>query len=727
MMQQPQMQPQFQQKKRIPGGVRRRGQKLPVVFSRRNVRPVLFVSFLFLASFLALPSLFASLVLWRMQREEKDREYQRWITAIAILGGLLYLCWVLLAIPFPAIFSMIWNDAVAHLWQNAAIDLIRFWLVNLMLAPAFVSLLSYFSPPDGVGLGSKPKQPGGHHQEERGQQAETDKGEELNQEDEVQLELARLEKMVAEKEASFSQLPVMHTNVTATAATLPVTGQILQQLGTYQAGELTEYVLNGEFLVVPDFLELHGVIVGEPKFGKTTTLLALVAIAMQYGKKVVYLDLKGSRKTAAQFLALVRQYSAAGRVGVFPLEAYSGWRGDAQSLYNRLMQQVDPASHPFYRAGVGSAAVSLAVKAPMGPPRNSYQFLERLDKEWLEAAYAQDGQALREIRDIAPHIGGIQLVFAGFFRGLAGALDGKWAMDDVDHAYIGMDGVSHREEAAAFGRYILDDAAHYAMSRKDPDEQILLIIDEFGALESTNATRLFESIREAGMAVYAAAQSYMGLGQERDDVLAASAVKILHRCGSPEPIIRYAGQREQYSISRIVGGQGDDEDIAHPLANKLPDAQTQNIIRPQKEFTVPPEEAQQLERGYVIVISGGKAAFVHVKAPMFVQNVLLAAVRFMNQAPRFKPLAPPSVGEQPLQPITTQGKKPAANQKARQPRQQPNLQMLQSQPPSPQGGGQGKKQPQQSAGASPSQQQNSSQQSQQQTSRNGGQDDDFFQ
>jgi hypothetical protein len=595
-------------------------------FLRRG-RSLVFVFFVLLSSVLAFPALFMSLLLWCGFDMERDYdEYRRIVWMAAIIGMLLYIGWVQLVAPFPQMFIALWGKFVDHLWQDAAIELVLLWLVNMMLTPLFVLLLSFFDTPPQVLLSLSK------------QATDEEKGERDQEEDTVQDEFEGWEKMFGEKETSSSSLlPGV------SAAALPETDKLIQPLGTYLAGELTEYVLNGEFLVGPDLFALHGVVVGEPMFGKTTTLLALAAIAMQYGKKVIYLDLKGSRKTAAQFLALMRQNST-GRVGLFPIEAYNGWKGDSQAIVERLLQQVDLVSHLFDHAGDGSTAVSLAVKAPGGLPHNSAEFLERLDVEWLELAYAHDVQALSEIRDIAAHIRGVRLIFADFFCGLAGSLDGTWAIDDVDHAYIGMDGVSQREEAAAFGRYILDDATSYAMSRKDPHEQILLIIDEFGLLESTNVTRWFESIRKAGTSVYAAGQSYRSLGQERDTLLAASAVKILHRCGSPEPFIRFVGRCEQDNISRVRGVQTDDENMASSLANRLAgttDIQQHRLKKPQEEFVVSPEDVQRLERGQVIMIVDDRATSLYVKSPVLVQNVLLAAVRYINQGPVFKSLSLP--------------------------------------------------------------------------------------
>ena len=167
-----------------------------------------------------------------------------------------------------------------------------------------------------------------------------------------------------------------------------------------------------------------------------------------------------------------------------------------------------------------------------------------------------------------------------------------------------MDSITHKEEAALLGRYLLADAADFATSRKPEDDQVLLLIDEFGGLRSTNATDLYEKIREAGMSVYAAAQSYHALGDERDHVLAASSVKILHRCGNPKAILDYAGERERFTYSRLIGAAESDEEVLHPLANQSYDRSSEHhtVMHPQKELAVLLEDVLQLELGQIALI-----------------------------------------------------------------------------------------------------------------------------
>jgi hypothetical protein len=250
----------------------------------------------------------------------------------------------------------------------------------------------------------------------------------------------------------------------------------LQPLGTYLGGELDAWVYGGQLCVPLEALSLHGTGLGEPGFDKTITLLGLATIAARYGMQVIYLDLKGSPKTAAQFVATMR-----------------------------------------------------------------YVGLERLNAGWLKRAY--DGKshwnAQRTLRKVQSHINATSLAYDGFFAAADGGLDGTFALEDGDAVYIGLDGSALREQTAGIGRYVLEDCAHSATARKQASVRALMIIDEFGVLKTSNAANHYERVREAGMAMWAAAQSYHGLGAERASVLSASSIKIVHRCGEPEEVVKF--------------------------------------------------------------------------------------------------------------------------------------------------------------------------------------------
>ena len=589
-------------------------------------RLALSVLFVLLVALVALPTLFIGLILWWIANHVFDRrEYWRGLWAAAVFGVVVYITWIYLSNPWPFLWSTLTLAIVRHLWHAAEQSGFFLWLFNLWLAPACAPVLAGLFPSNLTRrmAAAVPKE--GSLQDE---QAENTR---------ITRQLARLQQVTASMKE-----PSVPTAVTPFAQPAPGRGQTL---GRYLRGELARQVQNGLFYLPPDFFDAHGTLAGEPKSGKSTTLIKLAAIARAYSRRVIFLDLKGSRRTAALFLAAMVELGIR-NVRMYPLQAYDGWRGDGQALYNRLMQQIDPSSHPFYRSGVGSTIIALACKAPSGPPRNSYEFMRRLDYDWLMDTYAQNAQAIRDIENAAPHIAGAALVFSGFFRGMNGGLDGQWAFEDCDACYLGVNGIAHREEAAALGRYLLDDAAHFASVRKLQEEKALLIIDEFGVLESNNATRLYEGVREAGLCVYAASQSYKSLGPERDDLLDASPVKILHRCGNPEPFVKYAGKREIYKFSLSLSHdfQAESDDLYHPYANK-PGA-AGGFMRPQEEYAVPIEDVQQLDLGHIVLLQSGHPAYIQVEPFALSSQLVQAANDFILSAGRYQPMMPPKDEEQ---------------------------------------------------------------------------------
>jgi len=326
-----------------------------------------------------------------------------------------------------------------------------------------------------------------------------------------------------------------------------------------------------------------------------------------------------------------------GRIAVYPQQAYSGWRGDATALYNRLMALIDPGTHPHYRR-ITSTLVSLAVHAPIGPPRSSQEFLARLDEQWLRYAYAGKihWYAQRKINKLSRHIYETSLTYDGFFDALGTSLDGAFAYEDADAVYIGLDGDALKEQAVNMARYLLEDAAHYVKHRKAPGVRTLCIIDEFGALGISNVTGLYEHMREAGLSMWASAQSYAGLGSERDNVLAASSIKILHRCGDPEELVKFAGQREVPAFSRTLDEEGD-EHLFPPESAHMPRGRT--TVHMQRQYAVPIEDVQQLALGTIALITGGLHAWVQVYPVALPEDLLRMATAFVS-APPEEPSAP---------------------------------------------------------------------------------------
>ncbi|HWD10040.1 MAG TPA: hypothetical protein VHA57_13210, partial [Actinomycetota bacterium] len=372
-------------------------------------------------------------------------------------------------------------------------------------------------------------------------------------------------------------------------------------LGAMLAGDLVEWSRQeggSLWLRYPAAdLARHGVVVGAAGSGKTETLLRIASLAAaEYRWQVVFIDAKGDPATRDRFAGAMGACGTA--VRTFPAEAYDGWRGDTRALVNRLME-VSDFSEPYYRE-MALRVLDLAVSSPDGLPRSSGELLARLSKPALRAAYRRAGLAA-EIEELAPRdVAGVANRYRAFFGAVGQSLDGSWAFEDAPACYLLLEGLALKAEAARLGRYFLEDFAHYAAARKSPEAPVLLVVDEFSALESTaDAAHLFERLRSFGAAVVISSQGYAGLGRAADRILDAAHTLIVHRSADPERLVARAGTVSRLDHTRYTGA-GD------------PGGRSGMVTR-REQPRVKPNEVRQLPVGEAMVISGGRSARVRVE------------------------------------------------------------------------------------------------------------------
>jgi len=351
-------------------------------------------------------------------------------------------------------------------------------------------------------------------------------------------------------------------------------------LGEARGGDLTDWIRYGQVFYPADVLGRHLVVVGGTGSGKTETLLRLAyGAAADLGWQVLHLDAKGDPSNVHRFVAGMH---AAGvdRVRVFPEESYDGWQGEPIALLNRLMA-IEDFSEPYYRS-VTKLLLAEAVKHPVGPPRSAADLFDRL-----------------QARGPGKEAQGAVARYRSFFEVLEGKLDGSWAFEDAGAAYLLLDGLALKEEAAGLGRFLIEDFAHYVARRKPVDRRVLLFVDEFSALSmDADAANLFERVRSLGASVIVSSQSYAGLGVGGDRILDAAAGLICHQSADPERLAARAGTRP--SIERTI--QISTEDGPTGLGS----------LRQQDAFRVHPDKVRQLEVGECFVIAQGRAARVCV-------------------------------------------------------------------------------------------------------------------
>ena len=208
-------------------------------------------------------------------------------------------------------------------------------------------------------------------------------------------------------------------------------------LGIALDGDLASW-RQGRYVVPP--AQLRGkamAVVGAPGAGKTITLLRLAYLAGVLGRKVCFVDCKGTDPTLVPALiAAYRLGNPTARVGCWPSTAMDMWRGSPAQVQSRLLA-VEQFTEPFYQR-VASAGLRLALTAPDMPPvEGSDELLRRLDVDELAALWEGRPLQLKDIEAIGDHLPGARLRYADFFAALAGAFDrGRWSYEDVDLAVL---------------------------------------------------------------------------------------------------------------------------------------------------------------------------------------------------------------------------------------------------------------------------------------------------
>jgi helicase HerA-like protein len=365
------------------------------------------------------------------------------------------------------------------------------------------------------------------------------------------------------------------------------------------SGERALPTVGRAVLVSPGRLCRHVLVCGATGSGKTETVLRLAwTVAKCSGAPVFYLDGKGDRDTARRFCGLMAD---AGReTRVFPVEAFDGWRGEPHEIQGRLMEIIDystvgPAS--WYR-DIAKTTLGLVCAHPEGPPRSSTEALLRMNLPGLRGAHpgSSAAKALSESQ-----VNQVRLRYEAFFGQTRGALDGRWAWEDTQAAYLLLDSLALREETSGLARFLFEDFAHYFTARKARGQFCVLIVDEFSALASNaGMAGRVEQARGFNTGLVLAPQVVAGMGDEVEAarILGSVETVICHRVNTPEEIITLAGTRRVVEYSSHYGMEG---------------ATGEGSARVQHQYKVDPNHVRSLPPGVAFIISRGRAMKAQVE------------------------------------------------------------------------------------------------------------------
>jgi hypothetical protein len=355
-------------------------------------------------------------------------------------------------------------------------------------------------------------------------------------------------------------------------------------------------------------------VLGIPGSGKTVTQLRRVWIAARSGMRVVFLDCKGTDPGLAwQVTCAYRLANPAAIVGYWPAQPLDCWRGDGMAIANRLLAVEDWASEGggvYYRR-MATLVVQLACTPPSGPPRNSQDFLRRLDLKRLQNLWRGDDTARADLDQLAadPQVmAGVRGRYSAFFRALQGKADGCWGLEDVDLAVLTIPTIASRQDADAAVRLVLEDLGHFATRRKArTGDDVLLVLDEFSAVQggTEQAIHLAERLRDVGVPVVFGAQSPEGLGDERQQWRLLHTIGgglVLHQTPDPDTLVQLAGTVR-------VAEQAWQLDPWGPAGQ----ARVHMTDHPRVE----PNQVRQLHPGEAFLVHGGRAIKLSVlQAPV---------------------------------------------------------------------------------------------------------------
>jgi hypothetical protein len=379
------------------------------------------------------------------------------------------------------------------------------------------------------------------------------------------------------------------------------THETVFELGRHVSHDHVLGVRQGRVLMPLSRLARTLLVIGAPGAGKTVTLGRLAyGVATTSDWQVIVIDAKGDADTQHAFAASMR---AAGRsVRLFPQEPYDAWRGTPRQITNRLVQLIDWADEggaAYYR-DLSTNLVRLACTAADGPPRNSRELLARLDKTGLLIQWAGRIEAAEIERFGDEHIDACRQRYRSFFDATTGQLDGSWAFEDADCAYVLLNELLYAEETGKLARLLIEDFKQYLASRNPQRRRVLLIIDEFSAIADGERTaRMVEIVRSYGAAVVLAPQAYQGMGG--DDaaarILNAAHTIILHAIPDPDRIIKAAGTRmaTEWSLQHERG-----------ISTDVGSTRTQHQLR------VDPNDVRRLPPGMAFLIGNGKGQKIQI-------------------------------------------------------------------------------------------------------------------
>lgn len=319
----------------------------------------------------------------------------------------------------------------------------------------------------------------------------------------------------------------------------------------------------------------------------------------------IFLDAKGGREAAENAFAWADVMEALGvdrrRIGVFPFEhRLNMWRMPAKQLRASLHAMAG-TDHRFYDV-LQRGLLHLVIDAPepVGPPRSSVEFLQRMDPKRLRWIWRNHPVELQTVEALSagPKGGASPLdtdlmLFDDLFRTLGGDFDSGRPLSDFDALWLTVPGTVDSVVAETKAATLIE-LVMYELSVNP--RKVLFVLDEFSAVSGEVAgsvTSMVERCRSQGGSVVVSAQSYQGLASsddERERLLnAMGGGTLVGRTQGAEPLAKRSGTRRVGEAGLKL--QGSEFDVAG-----------EGTLRRQDAFLLDPNRVRRMPQHHVAYV-----------------------------------------------------------------------------------------------------------------------------
>lgn len=366
-------------------------------------------------------------------------------------------------------------------------------------------------------------------------------------------------------------------------------GQALPLIGTYALWPF-------------ETLHEHLVIIGKTGKGKTTTVWRILDELARKKRKAKFFFIDGKADAGIRQVFCQVMHSTGREVGVFPLQRFNAWPADDwRPIYDRLMgaiafAETGPAA--YYR-NASKLALELACRLGGTPPSSMEDLLRRLKYGDLAGAFGDE-----EVEGLSrEHVRATKMRFRSLKGDIGIALDGNWSYGDVGAGYFGLSPMVFKEGTGPIAKMLLAQLAYYVAYEKDPDTEVIVVIDEFASLADFAEIATFvEQARELGVTVILLSQTVAGMGDDtqRKRIINNAGLVLAHTTPEWEALSALIGTQLTPEISMRYG-----DDVGVVL-DRL-----RQVEKPKVQAT----DLLALERGGVWALCGPDAMELAIDRP----------------------------------------------------------------------------------------------------------------